>query len=82
MSWGDFLGFLIMLAVTVGYASFIRHEGRTGRAYVLFWPVERWSRDRQPGLFHARQIMGWIFVAFFGLVALVFLGQFLGLVRA
>jgi hypothetical protein len=82
MNWGYLIGFVIMLAVAFGYAWFIRQEGRTGRAYILFWPVERWSRDRQPVLFQMRQFLGWIFVVFFAAVALSFLAQFLGLVHA
>ena len=82
MIWGFLPLSLIAIAIAVGCALSVRHEGRTGKAYILFWPMEHWSRDRRPVAFQIRQIMGWSVVALFGLCALAFFMQFLGFARA
>jgi len=70
MNWADFLELAAVLAIPLGCAWLIRHEGRAPRASIPFWPVKHFSRERQPILFTMRQITGSLFVAVFGARAL------------
>ena len=80
LHWWFLMPSTICSALSVALFYVRQAEQRNGRA-LLGWNFLSWNAERYPTLFKMRIASYWLFIGFFGIAALAFFAQFLGIVN-